>query len=118
MINRFDFISILLDEQVLDSLVDLMKLNGLLDEKLKDYKIKENEQLEAIRIDHDVKVKSYRDKYKQLEEKELNYLENEFNKVKQRLEEEYKQREIDYEYKLRQKTEKIHKDVRLCFINI
>jgi hypothetical protein len=46
-----------------------------------------------------------------LEEKELKFLEAEFNKTKAKLDEEYKQKLIDYEFKLRLQAEKFQKQV-------
>jgi hypothetical protein len=67
--------------------------------------------LNSVKEEFEVKLKAYREKFKQLEEKELNFLESEFNKTKIKLDEEYKKKIIDFEFNLRLKTEKFQKQV-------
>ena len=86
-------------------------MNSILEERFKEYKDREENQLNSTKEEFEVKLKAYRDKYKQLEEKELNFLESEFNKTKVKLDEEYKNKIIDYEFKLRLQTEKFQKQV-------
>ena len=62
----------------------------------------------------EVKLKACRNKYKQLEEKELKFLEAEFKKTRETLDEEYRNKVVDYEFKLRLQTEKFQKQV-ICF---
>lgn len=77
----------------------------------------EVKRMNSMENEHQIKLETYKQKYKDLEEKEMKFLENEFNKNKMRLEEEYKEKLISYEFKLRQKNEKIQKDVNKidCF---
>ena len=72
--------------------------------------------MNSVKEEFEVKLKSYRDKFKQLEEKELNFLESEFNKTKIKLDEEYKKKIIDFEFNLRLKTEKFQKQVFIFIV--
>ena len=85
-----------------------------MNERLKDFKEKEADQLNRIKEDYDIKVKAYRDKYKQLEENEFTYLENEFNKIKDKIHEEYNLKISNLETKLKSKQGLIDKQVPIC----
>lgn len=82
-------------------------------DRVKEYKEKEAEQMASVKEDYDIKVKAFRDKYKQLEENEFNYLENEYNKIKDRLHDEYNMKISNLESKLKSKQALIDKQVRL-----
>ena len=75
----------------------------------------EAKRMNSMENEHQIKLETYKQKYKDLEEKEMKFFENDFNKNKIRLEEEYKEKLISYEFKLRQKNEKTQKDVRTTF---
>lgn len=87
------------------------KLEKLMNERLRDFKEKENEQMKRIKEEYEIRVKAFRDKYKQLEENEFQYLENEFNKSKEKMHEEYNIKICNLEMKLKSKQGLIDKQV-------
>ena len=90
----------------------MIQLNSILEDRLKEFKDKEEHQLNSIKKEYEDKVKAYREKYKQLEEKEFSYLENEFNKAKVKFNEDFQQNLSNFEFKLRQKADKTQREVR------
>lgn len=83
-----------------------------MNERLKDFKEKEAEQLSRLKEDYEIRVKAFRDKYKQLEENEFQYLESEYNKTKDKMHEEYNMKISNLEMKLKSKQGLIDKQVR------
>lgn len=79
----------------------------ILKDKVKDIKDKEEQEMNEIKEEYEVKIKAFREKYKQLEEKELLFLENEFNLQKERLEKEYNEKIKNYEFNLRKMKAKL-----------
>lgn len=84
-----------------------------MNERLKDFKEKEADQMNRIKEDYEIKVKAYREKYKQLEENEFNYLENEYNKIKDKMHDDYNTKITNLEMKLKSKQGLIDKQVSL-----
>lgn len=75
-------------------------MEKILAEKVKHFKDKETSELNQLKEEYDIKIKTFKDKYKQLEEKEFKFYENEFNKVKERLQIEFKSKVSNFEAKL------------------
>jgi hypothetical protein len=93
-------------------------LEKLLSERLKEFKEKETEQMNRIKEDYEIKVKAFREKYKQLEENEFNYLENEYNKIKEKMQLDYNTKISNLEVKLKSKQGLLDKQVLIKKINI
>jgi len=71
-------------------------MKELLDDKMKEFKKREHNEMETIKQEYDIRIKAFRDKYKDLEEKEFKYLENEFNKHKEKMQIDYSSRYITF----------------------
>lgn len=82
-----------------------------MNERLNDFKEKEAEQMKRIKEDYEIRVKAFRDKYKQLEENEFQYLENEYTKIKDKLHDDYNMKIANLELKLKSKQGLIDKQV-------
>ena len=83
-----------------------------MNERLNDFKEREAEQMKRIKEDYEIRVKAFRDKYKQLEENEFQYLENEYTKIKDKLHDDYNMKIANLELKLKSKQGLIDKQVR------
>lgn len=86
-------------------------MEKLLSERLKEFKEKETDQMNRIKEDYEIKVKAFREKYKQLEENEFNYLENEYNKIKEKMQLDYNTKISNLESKLKSKQGLLDKQV-------
>ena len=86
------------------------QMDKLLSEKVKEFKEKEKTEFEAIKRDYEIKIKAFRDKYKELEDKEFSYLENEYDRKKEKLEIDYKQKFSNLESKLKSNQENLLKE--------
>lgn len=75
-------------------------MEKILSEKVKQFKDKESNDLSQLKEEYDIKIKTFKEKYKQLEEKEFKFYETEFNKVKERLQIEFKANVSSFETKL------------------
>lgn len=82
-----------------------------MNERLNDFKEKEAEQMKRIKEDYEIRVKAFREKYKQLEENEFQYLENEYTKIKDKLHDDYNMKIANLELKLKSKQGLIDKQV-------
>jgi hypothetical protein len=51
-----------------------IKMKHILQEKVKDLKKTENEEINNIKDEYDIKIQTFKEKYKQLEQTEFNYL--------------------------------------------
>lgn len=87
-----------------------------MNERVRDFKEKENDQMSRIKEDYEIRVKAFRDKYKQLEENEFQYLENEYNKIKDKLHDDYNMKISNLEMKLKSKQGLIDKQVIIIII--
>lgn len=83
-------------------------MEKLLADRVKEFKEKEQMELNRIKEEYEIKIKTFKEKYKQLEENEFNYLENEFNKNKEKLQADYNNRITSFEARL--KSERINLD--------
>ena len=68
-----------------------------------------------IKEEYEIKVRTFKDKFKQLEENEFNFLENEYNKSKDRMEAEYKLKTTNLENKLKMNQDRLIKQVKIYF---
>jgi hypothetical protein len=84
-------------------------MEQLLNEKIREFKQKENDEMNRIKSEHDIKVKAYRDKYKQLEENEFAYYENEYNKNREKMENDFKTKITNLERQLKLNQERLEK---------
>jgi hypothetical protein len=89
------------------------QMKDLLDEKLKEFKKKEAHEMETIKNDYEIKIKAFRDKYKELEEKEFKYFENEFNSVKEKLQIEFNSKIKNTEDNLKTNYDRLKKEVNI-----
>ncbi len=85
-------------------------MEKILSEKIKEFKEKENREFEKIKQEYDIKIKSFKDKYKELEEKEFSYLENEYNKTKEKMQAEYSTKISSLENKLKSNHDVLKKE--------
>ena len=90
-------------------------MEKILSEKIKEFKEKENREFEKIKQEYDIKIKSFKEKYKELEEKEFSYLENEYNKTKERMQAEYNTKTSSLENKLKSHHDVLKREVRHIF---
>jgi hypothetical protein len=90
-------------------------MKDLLDEKMKEFKKREQTEMEAIKHEYEIRIKAFRAKYKDLEEKEFKYLENEFNKVKENMHIDHKSRIKDLEENLKINYDKFKREV-ICLL--
>jgi len=86
-------------------------MEKILSEKIKEFKEKENREFEKIKHEYDIKIKSFKDKYKELEEKEFSYLENEYNKTKEKMQAEYSNKISSLENKLKSNQDILKREV-------
>jgi hypothetical protein len=84
-------------------------MDKILIEKIKEYKEKENNELERIKTEYEIKIKSFKEKYKELEESEFVFLENEFIKCKDKMQLEYNKKLNNLEAKLKSLQERLIK---------
>lgn len=91
------------------------KMEKLLSDKIKEFKEKEAKEFNTIKQEYEIKVKAFRDKYKQLEENDFNYLESEYSKLKEKMESEYSMKIKNFESKFKMSEERLKKQV--CSIN-
>jgi peptidoglycan hydrolase CwlO-like protein len=87
-------------------------LEKLLADKLKEYKEKEAEQINRAKDEYEIKIKAFKEKYKQLEVNEFAFLENEYNRNKEKLQIEYNSKITTLENKLKSKQDLLDKQVR------
>jgi vacuolar-type H+-ATPase subunit H len=93
-------------------------MEKILSEKIKEFKEKENREFEKIKQEYDIKIKSFKDKYKELEEKEFSYLENEYNKTKEKMQAEYSTKISSLENKLKSNHDVLRKEVKFIVYNL
>ncbi|RNA17857.1 hypothetical protein BpHYR1_047980 [Brachionus plicatilis] len=94
------------------------QMEKILAEKVKQFKDKESNELSQLKEDYDIKIKTFKEKYKQLEENEFKFFENEYNKVKERLQIEFKAKVSAFQTKLendRASLQKQEEDVKKKF---
>lgn len=77
------------------------KMEAILKDKVNELKEKETQELSAIKQEYEIKVKAYKDKYKDLEQKDFNYLENEYNQRKEQMQQEHNRAIGEFEKKLK-----------------
>lgn len=77
------------------------KMEAILKDKVNELKEKETQELSTIKQEYDIKVKAYKDKYKDLEQKDFNYLENEYNQRKEQMQQEHNRAIGELEKKLK-----------------
>ncbi len=77
------------------------KMEAILKDKVSEFREKENQELLAIKQEYEIKVKAYKDKYKDLEQKEFNFLENEFRQRKEQMQLEQARNLGEFEKKLK-----------------
>ena len=85
------------------------KMEQLLNEKVKEFKQKETDEINRIKEEHNIKVKAFKDKYKSLEDNEFAHFETEYNKNKEKFEAEFKVRMNNLENKLNVNEERLAK---------
>ena len=88
-----------------------IKMKDLLDEKMKEFKKREQNEMETVKHEYEIRIKAFRAKYKDLEEKEFKYLENEFNKVKESLRIEHNSRVKELEENLKLDCDQLKREV-------
>lgn len=85
------------------------KMDQLLADRVKEFKGKEENEMAKIKEEYGVKIDAFKQKFKQLEENELNYLESEYVKTKERIEAEHKAKMNNLEAKLRINLDRLAK---------
>lgn len=92
------------------------KMEELLKEKIDEAKLKEEQTLNSIKQEYELKVKAYKDKYKDLEEKEFKFLESEYNECKEKMHLEYKRNVSNLENRLKESNTRIEREVSDTFL--
>ncbi len=70
-------------------------------------KAKEKETMDGLKQDYEIKVRAFRDKYKDLEKKEFEFLEGEFSRRKAEMDAEHKKALADLEKKMKVKGSRL-----------
>jgi hypothetical protein len=91
-------------------------MKELLDDKTKELKEKETEEINQLKNEHDTKINLFKEKYRILEENEFNYLEKEFNKNKEKMELDFKTKLINLENNYSINQDRLRKQVNICFV--
>ena len=87
----------------------------LLNDKMKEYKEKEAHTLATIKQEYEIKVKAFREKYKDLETKDFKYLESEYARNKEKLETDFNAKIKDLESMLRSNHDRLRREVNFNF---
>jgi hypothetical protein len=85
-------------------------MDQLLSDKLKEYKEKENAELERIKQEYEIKVKAFKDKYKDLEDSEFKHLESEFNAKKEKMQSDFQSKMSELDAKLKTHSERLNRE--------